>query len=171
MKLFKTWIKSQRIHYGKSTQSISGMAHKEMTERQNWVQDKFTFLKSKEGRKSFSNSSRFKSPQKGASASAASAHGNSRGSTDTDSLEASIYSDTTHQPSICSTTSTSVVSQISLIDQQTMDKFAQMKTMLTLFLGPRQETITKTFCNYLASEVKKLEESDFQTFINETIKL
>ena len=57
----------------------------------------------------------------------------------------------THQPSICSTASTSVVSQPSSFDQQVMDQFCQMKNMLTSFTEPRQETIKTAFCNYLAS--------------------
>ena len=55
-------------------------------------------------------------------------------SMDTNSMETNICSDTTSQPSICST-STSVVSQPSPVDQQVMDQFAQMKTILTLFFS------------------------------------
>ena len=40
VKVYKTWFKSQRTPYGQ-TQSKSGQAPKEMTERQNWIQDKF----------------------------------------------------------------------------------------------------------------------------------
>ena len=130
-----------------------------MTERQNWIQDKFKyFWKTHIKRKDLGKSSGFKSPQRGASASAASAHNISRRSTDTDSMETSICSGTTHQPTICSTASTSVVSQPSSVDQQVMQQFVQIKTMLTSFLGPRQETTRTTLCNYLASEVKNLEE-------------
>ena len=52
-----------------------------------------------------------------------------------------------------------------------MDQFAQMKTILIYFLGPRQEATRTAFCNYLASEVENLEKRDFQTLINELVKL
>ena len=52
----------------------------------------------------------------------------------------------------------------------TMAPFAQMKTMLSSFLKPRQET-TRTTYNYLAFEVEALEDRDFQTFRNEAVKL
>ena len=61
--------------------------------------------------------------------------------------------------------------QCSTVDQPVMDHFAQMKTMLSSFLGPRQETTRTAFCNYLASEVEALEERDFQIFRNEAVKL
>ena len=86
-------------------------------------------------------------------------------------METSIRSYTTHQPAIGSTVSTSVVSQPSSVDQQVMNQFAQMKTMLTSFLGLMQDTTRTAFCNYLASEVGNLEERDFQTFRNEAVKL
>ena len=51
-----------------------------------------------------------------------------------------------------------------------MDQFAQMKTMLSSFLGPRQETTRTALYNYLASEFQTLEERDIQTSRNETQK-
>ena len=60
----------------------------------------------------------------------------------------------------------------SSVNQQVMDQFTQMITMLSSFLGQKQETTTHTvFCNYLASEVEGLDERDFQTFRNEAVKL
>ena len=76
-----------------------------------------------------------------------------------------MRSDTTIQPTV---TSLSAVSQRSSVDQKFMDQFAQMKTMLSSFLGPRQETTRTAF--YLASEVEALEDRDFQTFRNEAVK-
>ena len=35
----KTWFKSQRTHHSKLTQSISGQAPKEPTDRQHWIHD------------------------------------------------------------------------------------------------------------------------------------
>ena len=49
-----------------------------------------------------------------------------------------------------------------------MDLCAQMKTMLSTLLGPRQETTRIAFCNYLASEVEAF---DFQMCRNEAVKL
>ena len=72
---------------GKLTQSKSGQARKEMIERPNWIQDKFDFLKMHIRCKGLSKLSGLKSPALGASASTASAHDISRGSTDMDSLE------------------------------------------------------------------------------------
>ena len=46
VKVCNTWFESQRACYGKLTQSKPGQAPKEMTECQNWVQDKFGFLRS-----------------------------------------------------------------------------------------------------------------------------
>ena len=92
--------------------SKSGQAPKEMTERQNWIQDKFIFLKTHIRCKGLSKSSAFKSAAQGASASAASAHDISRGSTDMDSMKIS-RSNTTIQPSV---TSPSAVSQHSSVD-------------------------------------------------------
>ena len=86
-------------------------------------------------------------------------------------METSIRPDTTHQPSICSTSSISVVSQTSSVDQQVINQFAQMKTMLTFLTGTRHETTRTAFCNYLASEVQNLEEREFQAFKNEAVKL
>ena len=60
----------------------------------------------------------------------------------------------------------------SLVDQEVMGQFTQMRSMLSLFLGQKQETTTHTaFCNYQASEVEGLEEKDFQTFRHEAVKL
>ena len=50
-----------------------------------------------------------------------------------------------------------------------MDQFVQMKTMLSSFLPPRQETRT-AFCTYMASQVEALEDREFQTFGNKAVK-
>ena len=71
VKVCKTQFESQGTRYRKLTQSKSGQAPKEMTERQNWIQNKFNLLKTHIRRKGLSKSSRFKSLQRGASASAA----------------------------------------------------------------------------------------------------
>ena len=104
----------------------------------------------------------------------ASAHNITRGSTNTDSMEISIRStDTMLQPQ--QVTSLTTASGRSSVDQQVMDQFTQIRTMVTMlssFLGQKQETTTcAAFCNYLSSEVEGLEEKDFQTFKNKAVKL
>ena len=79
-----------------------------------------------------------------------------RASANTDSMEISRRSDTTKQASV---TSPSAVSTHSSIHQHVMDQFTQMGTMLSSFLGPKQET-RAAFCSYLAPEVEALEEKD-----------
>ena len=81
-----------------------------------------------------------------------------------DSIQISMQSDTMIQPSV---TSTSAVSKHSSVGQQVMDQFAQMKTMLSSFLRPSQETTRTAFCNYMEA----LEDRYFQTFRNEAIIL
>ena len=82
-----------------------------------------------------------------ASASATTAHDISRALTDTDSMELSMRStDTTLQ--FQQVTSPTAASGCSLVDQQVMDHFTQVRSMLSSFLG--QETTTHTaLCNYL----------------------
>ena len=77
-----------------------------------------------------------------------------------------MQSNSTIQPSV---TSPSAVSVRSLVSQQVMYQFTQMKTMLSSLLGPKQETTITAFCNYLASEVEALEDRDFQTFRNNAV--
>ena len=45
-----------------------------------------------------------------------------------------------------------------------------MRTMLSVFLGLKQETTRTAVCNYLASEVEALDDRAFQTFRNEDVK-
>ena len=135
---------------------------------QNWIQHKFHFLKSHIRHKGLSKSSGLKSPACRASASAASAYNIFKASTDMDSMEISMQSDTSIQPSVTSPRS---VSRHSPVNQQVMDQFALMSTMLPSFLRPMEETTRTAVCNYLASEVVGLEDKDFQTFRNEAVKL
>ena len=139
-----------------------------MTEHQNWIQDKLGFLRSHSRHKGLIKLSGVKSQAGGASASAQDI---SRTSTETGSMEITMRStDTTLQPQ--QITSPTAASGHSLVNQQVMDQLTQMKTMLSSFLGKKQETTTCTaFCNYLESEVEGLEEKDFQTFRNEAVKL
>ena len=81
----KTWFKFQRTHSSKLMEFKSGQAPKAITERQNWIQDKFNFLKTHIRLKRLSKSSGFKSLAQGTSA-----HGNSTGSIDTVSMKISM---------------------------------------------------------------------------------
>ena len=59
-------------------------------------------------------------------------------------------------------------------DQCLQDQFQQMRSMISTFLGKRQDPTPsprELFCNYLHSEIEHLEERDFLTFRNETVKL
>ena len=68
--------------------------------------------------------------------------------------------------------SPTVASESSLVNQQIMDQFTKMRTIVSSFLWQKQEkTICTTFCNYLMSEVEGLQYKDFQTFRNEAVKL
>ena len=90
-------------------------------------------------------------------------------------MEISIASDVTHQPSSTSpkrrqppvaTTTTSA--------DPVLDQFEQMRSIISTFLGARQDPTPsprQSFCNYLHSEIEHLEERDFLTFRNETMKL
>ena len=102
-----------------------GIAPKEMTEYQNWIQDKFRFLRSHIRRK--------------------------------------ITASTSQQPT--------TASGCSSVNQQVMDQFTQIRTMLLSFSQKPEMTTLAAFCNYLAAEIEGLEEIDFQTFKNEAVKL
>ena len=55
-----------------------------------------------------------------------------------------------------------------------LDQFQQMWSMISTFLGARQDPTPsprQSFCNYLHSEIEHLQERDFLTFRNETVKL
>ena len=55
-----------------------------------------------------------------------------------------------------------------------LDQFQQMRSIISTFLGARQDPTPcprQSFCNYLHSEIKYLEERDFLTFMNDPVKL
>ena len=151
----------------------SGQAAEKSTEHQTWLKDSFSFLQGHIRRKGVSKSSTFKSPRPSAASASASVPDTSR---DTESeMEISIASDVTHQPSSTSpkrrqppvaTTTTSA--------DPVLDQFQQMRSMISTFLGACQDPTLRPrqlFCNYLHSEIDHLEERDFLTFRNETLKL
>ena len=169
----KKWFETQCTRYGKLTQTKSGQASKKSTERQTWLKDSFSFLRGQIRRKGVPKSYAFKSCQRpSAAAASASVQDTSR---DTESeMEISIASDVTCQPSSTSpkrrqppvmtaTTSTDPV----------LDQF-QMRSMISTFLGERRDPTPsprQLFCKYLHSEIEHLEERDFLTFRNDTVKL
>ena len=55
-----------------------------------------------------------------------------------------------------------------------LDQLQQMRSMISTFLGACQDPTPsprQSFCNYLHSDIERLEERDFLTFRNETVKL
>ena len=136
-------------------------------ECQTWIQDKLGFLRSHIRCKGLSKLSPFILQARGSSTSA---YDISRASTDTDSMEISMRSiDTMLQPQ--QVMSPITASEQSLVNQQVMDQFTQMRSMLSSFLGQKQGTTRTALCNFLMSEVEGLEEKDFQTFRNQAVKL
>ena len=91
-------------------------------------------------------------------------------------MEISIASDVTHQPSSTSPKRRQPpVATATTSADPVLDQFQQMRLMISTFLGARQDPTPsprQSFCNYLHSEIEKnLEERDFLTFRNETVKL
>ena len=79
------------------------------------------------------------------------------------SLRAPVPSD--GQPPVATTTTSA---------DRVLDQFQQKRSMISTFLGARQDPTPSprlSFCNYLDSEIENLEERDFLTFRNETMKL
>ena len=143
------------------------------TERQTWLKDSFSFLRGHIRRKGVSKSSAFKLPQR-PSAAAASVQDTSR---DTESeIEISIASYVTHQPSSTSPKQRQppVATATTSSADPVLDQFQQMRSMISTFLGAPQDPTPsprQSFCNYLHSKIEHLEERDFLTFRNETVKL
>ena len=150
----------------------SGQGAEKSTERQTWLKDSFSFLRGHVRRRGVSKSSAFKSPQR-PSAAAASVPDTSK---DTESeMEINIASDVTHQPSSTSPKRRQPpVATATTSADPVLDQFQQMRSMISTFLGARQDPTPsprQLFCNYLHSEIENLEERDFLTFRNETVKL
>ena len=141
VKVCKTWTESQRTHYGKITQSKSGQAPTQMTERQNWIQDTFNFLKTHIRPEGLSNL-QLSSPWPKEPVHLLPQH--------TTSPEVQLTwivwrstCDHTPQYSLQLQASFPVFNS----HPQVKDQFAQMETMLSSFLWPRQKTIRTAFCN------------------------
>ena len=89
-------------------------------------------------------------------------------------MEISIASDVSHQPATASPMCHPAMVATSIAQDPVLDQFQQMRSMISSFLGTRQDSTPgprQSFCNYLHSEIEHLEERDFSTFKNETVKL
>ena len=90
-------------------------------------------------------------------------------------MEITIASDVTHHPSGTSPKRRQLpVATTTSSADPVLDQFQQMRLMISKFLGARQDPTPsprQSFCNYLHSEIEHLEERDFLTFRNDTVKL
>ena len=131
----KKWFETQCTRYGKLTQTKSGQAAAKNTERQTWSKDSFSFLRGHIRRKEVSKSSEFKSPLR-PSAATASVPDTSR---ETESeMEISMASDVTHH--LASTNPSRQPAMVASTPQDpVLDQFQQMRSMMSTFLGARQD--------------------------------
>ena len=174
VKTVKKLFDIERIRYGKLTQTKSGQAAEKSRELQTWLKDSFSFLRGHIRRKGASKSSAFKSPKRPSVAAASASVSDTSRDTESE-MEISIASEGTRQtsstspkqrqpPVITATTSADPV----------LDQFQQMRSMISTFLGACQDPAQSPrqfFCNYFHSEIEHLEERDFLTFRNGTVKL
>ena len=89
-------------------------------------------------------------------------------------MEISMASDVTHQPSTASPSERPAAVATTTAEDPVLDQFQQMRSMISSFLGARHDPTPsprQLFCNYLHSEIEHLEERDFLTIRNETVKL
>ena len=166
----KKWFETQCTRYGKFTQTKSGQAAAKNTVRQTWLKDSFSFLRGHIRRKGVSKSSGFKSPLR-PSAATASVPDTSRGTES--EMEISMASDVTHHPASTSPSRQPATVAMSTPQDPVLDQFQQMRSMMSTFLGARQDPTPgprQSFCNYLHSKIEHLEERDFLTFRNETVQ-
>ena len=167
-------VETHRTRYGKLTQTKSGQTLEKRTEQQTWLKDSFSFLRGHIRRKEVSKSSTFKSPQR-PSAAAASASVQDTSRVAESEMEISIVSDVTHQPSSTSPKRQQPpVATATTSADPVLDQFQQMRLMLSTFQGECRDPTPsprQSFCNYLHSEIEHLEERDFLTFRNDSVKL
>ena len=85
-----------------------------------------------------------------------------------------MASDVTHQPSSTSLKRRQPIVTTTTAADPVLDRFQQLRLMISTFLAACQDPIPnprQSFCNYFHSEIEHLEERDFLTFRNETVKL
>ena len=166
-------VVQEHTRYGKLTQKKSGQAAEKSTERQTWLKDSFSFLRGHIRRKGLSKSPAFKSPQRPSAASASVSVPDTSRDIESE-MEISIASDVTHQPLSTSPKRRQPPATTTTSADPVLDQFQQMRLMISTFLGACQDPTPsprQSFCNYLHSEIEHLEERDFLTFRNETVKL
>ena len=90
-------------------------------------------------------------------------------------MEISIASDVTYQPlSTSPKRRQPPVGTTTMSANPVLAQFQQMRSMISTFLGARQDPTPnprQSVYNYLHSEIEHLQERDFLTFKNETVKL
>ena len=83
-----------------------------------------------------------------------------------------MTSDVTHQLSTTSPSHRPAAVATTTAEDPVLDQFQQMRLIISSLLGARQgANPRRSFCNYLYSKTEHLEERDFLTFRNETVKL
>ena len=157
----KKWFHTQHTRYDKLTRMKSGQAAERSTGCQIWLKDSFSFLRGHIRRKQISKPSAFKPPQRPSAAAASTSVPDTSRDTESE-IEISIASDVTHQPS-----STSPKRQ----QPPVVTTITSADPVLNQFQQGRLPSPRQSFCNYLYSEIEHLEERDFLTFRNETVKL
>ena len=174
VKTVKKLFETQRTRYGKLNQTKSGQAAEKSTERQTWLKASFSFLRGHIRRKGVSKSSAFKSPQRPSAVAASASVPDTCRDTESE-MEISIASDVTHQPS-----STSPMRRQPTVPTTTtaadpvLDQFQKMRSLISTFLVAHQDPTPsprQSICNYLYFEIEHLEERDFLTCRNDTVKL
>ena len=147
----KKWFDTQHTRYGKLTQTKSGQAAAKNTERQTWLKDTFSFPRGHIRREGVSKSSGFKSLLRPSEATA-SVPDTSR---ETESeMEISLASDVIHHPASTSPSRQPATVATSTPQDPVLDQFKHMRSMMSTFLGARQDTTPgprQSFCNYLHS--------------------
>ena len=159
----------QHTRYGKLTRTKSGQAAVKSTEKQTWLRDSFSFLRGHIRRKRVSKSSAFKSPLRPSGATVS--FPNTSRETKSE-MEISMASDVTHQLSTTSPSHRPAAVATTTAEDPVSDQFQQMRSMISSSLCGCQDTTPnprQSFCLY--SEIEHLEERDFLTFRNETVKL
>ena len=85
-----------------------------------------------------------------------------------------MASDVTHHPASTSPLRQPATVATSTPQDPVLGQFQQMRSMISTFPGAHQDPTPgprQSFCNYHHSEIEHLEERDFLTFRNETVKL
>ena len=120
--------------------SESGQAAEKGTEHQTWLKDSFSFLRGHIRRKGVSKSSAFKSPQRPSAAAASASVPDTFRGTESE-MEISIASDVTHQPSSTSPKRRQPPVATTTSADPVLDQFQQMRSMISTFLGARQDPL------------------------------